>query len=181
MRKQTNFHHPVDTYRDDRFADLIAAHGHAGYGIYWMIIEMLHSQETMQIEYSDKAIRRMAARIGMKQEQFHHLLHDMIYDYDLLEIVDNVPSMGKQGYIRSTITYRKPPKPKAKAETIEVKKTEDTNIGDPLTCEEVMQYVADMEDDGLSPSTGLPAVRDHNNGNDTSAVRQPRQRLEAVG
>jgi hypothetical protein len=44
MRQQTtSFRHPVDIRHDDRIADLIAAHGHAGYGVYWMVLEMLHS------------------------------------------------------------------------------------------------------------------------------------------
>jgi len=116
MRKLTPFRHPIDIRRDDRIVDLIAAHGHAGYGVYWMIVEILHSHEHMQLPYDVKAIRRMAAQVGMKHEEFHNLLQDMIHDFDLFEIADCQPDAGQQGFIRSTITYRKPRKPKQAAE-----------------------------------------------------------------
>jgi hypothetical protein len=175
MRKSTSFRHPVDTRHDDRIALLIADHGPAGYGIYWMIIEMLHNRETMQIEYDKKMIRRMAAQTGMKHEEFHNLLQDMIYDYDLFEIADCVPSMGQQGFIRSTIIYRKPRKPKQAPKATNIKELEDTNTSAHASYQEAIPPLVNQEeDDTCPPSVVFSATSHQQSGTATSAIQQHR-------
>lgn len=102
MRKQTCFRHPIAIRTDERITHLLADYGPAGYGVYWMIIEMLHCRESAQIEYDEKMIKRMAAQTGMQHLQFRQLLHDMIHLYDLLSVNDN--------YLASVLAYRKPRK-----------------------------------------------------------------------
>lgn len=128
MRKQSTFRHPTDIRQDDRIADLIAAHGHTGYGVYWMILEILHSHEDMQVEYDPKLVRRMAAQVGMAHEEFNSLLHDMVFDFDLFEIADCIPDRGQNGFIRSTITYSKLRKPKqSSAMSVDASNTETSS------------------------------------------------------
>jgi hypothetical protein len=104
MRKATGFRHPVDIRSNEKIAALIGEHGPAGYGVYWMIIEMLHREEGMRIEYSEKRIRRMQAQTGMDREAFRRLLQDLIDIYDLLAV--------EEGHLVSAISYRRRSRPK---------------------------------------------------------------------
>lgn len=120
MRKANSFRHPVDGRSNDKIAALIGERGAAGYGAYWMIIEMLHREEDGRIEYSQKRIRRMQAQTGMDRDAFGRLLQDLIDIYELLAVEDACPPNtitcrpGSPGFLVSTIGYRRR-KPKQQA------------------------------------------------------------------
>lgn len=181
MRKQAPFRHPTDLRRDDRIADLIAVHGHAGYGVYWMILEILHSHENMQVPYEVKTIRRMAAQVGMPHKEFHNLLQDMLVDYDLFEIADWQPDTGQQGYIRSTIAFRKPRKAKQTVETNDIKEIEDTSSSAPAPGQEAVPPVVKQEEDDTCPSPADSTAGGYqHNSTDTSPIQQHRRSLRAA-
>jgi hypothetical protein len=108
MAKSSSFRHSVDIRHDERIAALIGNHGATGYGIYWMIVEMLHRREDMRIEYNDTMLRRMSAQLGLKHMEFKVLLQELIELYELFARED--------GYLVSTLVYRKPKKPRQVAE-----------------------------------------------------------------
>lgn len=78
MAKPTSFRHPVLPISDDRIAALIGERGAFGYGLYWMIIETLYREESMQVECCDKQIRRMAAHMCTDLLEFRRLLKELV-------------------------------------------------------------------------------------------------------
>ncbi|RYD58937.1 MAG: DUF4373 domain-containing protein [Sphingobacteriales bacterium] len=102
MGKVRTFRHPVQPLSDDRISILIAERGALGYGAYWMVLEALYREPSMQLPYDETCLRKLSAHTGISLHDFRWLLDDMIEVYGLLVVHDNCLS--------STIAYRKPPK-----------------------------------------------------------------------
>ncbi|RYD57607.1 MAG: DUF4373 domain-containing protein [Sphingobacteriales bacterium] len=149
MARAKNFRHPADARNNEKIAALVGDHGPAGYGAYWMILEILHREEGMCIEYTEKRMKRLGGQIGMEREAFARLLQDMIEIYELLEVAD--------GRLVSAISYtgsRKSPKaiaiePAANDATIESAHIQKQDVEEPAvpspeghTAEELEQHNA---------------------------------------
>jgi hypothetical protein len=88
MPRAINLRHSHLSRTDGRLASLIGDHGPTGYGVYWMIIEMLHSEEFADMKCDDKMVKRMSAQVGIGIFRFRQLLGQLIDLYDLLRMED---------------------------------------------------------------------------------------------
>ncbi|RYY51427.1 MAG: DUF4373 domain-containing protein [Chitinophagaceae bacterium] len=102
MGKIRTFRHPVQPLSNDRISILIAERGALGYGAYWMIIEALHREPSLQLPYTDTQIRKLSAHTGIALREFGQLLQDLVQVYGLLVAAD--------GQLSSPILYRRPRK-----------------------------------------------------------------------
>ncbi|RYD57869.1 MAG: DUF4373 domain-containing protein [Sphingobacteriales bacterium] len=90
MPKAKTLRHATDARTNEKIAALVGDHGPAGYGVYWMIIEMLHSEGGTGIGYNEKRMIRLGGQVGMEREAFALLLKDLIEVYELLVVVDEL-------------------------------------------------------------------------------------------
>ncbi|RYD56252.1 MAG: DUF4373 domain-containing protein [Sphingobacteriales bacterium] len=97
MPRVKTLRHSTDTRHNEKIAALVGDHGPAGYGTYWMILEITHREEGMRIEHSQARMRRLAGQVGMAADAFALLLQDMIEIYELLAVEDN--------HLVSTLSY----------------------------------------------------------------------------
>lgn len=77
------FPHEYDTRSDDKMAPFIMEHGAVGYGIYWIIVELLHKSEDSRIEHKAGIIKRIAATSKVGLTEFEAILKSCL-DYELL-------------------------------------------------------------------------------------------------
>lgn len=77
------FPHEYDTRSDDKMAPFMMEHGAIGYGIYWIIVEMLHKSEDSRIESKASTIKRIAATSKVGLEDFETILKSCL-EYELL-------------------------------------------------------------------------------------------------
>ncbi|RYD58189.1 MAG: DUF4373 domain-containing protein [Sphingobacteriales bacterium] len=97
MPRTRTLRHRTDARHNERIAALVGDHGPAGYGAYWMILEIMHREEGMRIEHSRPRMRRLAAQVGIDATEFARLLQGMIEIYELFAVDEN--------YLVSTIGY----------------------------------------------------------------------------
>lgn len=102
MGKIRTFRHPVQPLADDRISMLIAERGALGYGAYWMIIEALHREPSLQLPNTEIQLRKLAAHTGISLHDFSQLLQDLIEVYGLLAL--------QADCLVSTVQYRRPPR-----------------------------------------------------------------------
>ncbi|RYD56797.1 MAG: DUF4373 domain-containing protein [Sphingobacteriales bacterium] len=130
--------HSTDTRHNEKIAALVGDHGPAGYGAYWMVLEILHREQDMRIEHSKARMLRLAGQVGMVADAFARLLDDMIELFELLEIVD--------GHLVSTLSYTRHSKPRQPAieapePTIDEAPAEQTSAPEPDD-EETKRYLS---------------------------------------
>lgn len=77
------FPHEYDTRSDDKMAPFVMEHGAIGYGIYWIIVELLHKSEDSRIEHKANTIKRIAATSKVGLSEFEAILKSCL-DYELL-------------------------------------------------------------------------------------------------
>lgn len=90
MKRAKTLRHTADIRTNEKIAALIGDHGPAGYGVYWMIMEMIYNEERLGIEYSEQRMKRLGGQVGMAREAFAQLLQDMIEIYELLAVADDL-------------------------------------------------------------------------------------------
>src|SRR4030095_8835380 len=81
------FKHDYFARSSKKLSPLVEEYGFEGYGIYWLIVEILHEEETSEIEYSEKSLRRIC---GKKSDytRFKQISDDCIELYELFQIQD---------------------------------------------------------------------------------------------
>ncbi|RYD58678.1 MAG: DUF4373 domain-containing protein [Sphingobacteriales bacterium] len=127
--------HSTDARQNEKIAALVGDYGPAGYGAYWMILEIMHREEGMRIEHDKARMRRLAGQVGMAADAFAQLLENMIEIYELLAIEDN--------HLVSTLSYTRRSK-QQKPEAIEVS----------TTGEVPMEYLSDEEETKVCLNAG---------------------------
>lgn len=73
------FSHDLSAHQDEKIIDLRMAHGFEGYGIYWMLIELLGGSKDYTMEFNT---RRLAYAHSISED----LLSDIITGYGLFEV-----------------------------------------------------------------------------------------------
>ncbi|RYD59126.1 MAG: DUF4373 domain-containing protein [Sphingobacteriales bacterium] len=97
MPRAKTLRHSTDARHNEKIAALVGDHGPAGYGAYWMILEIMHREDGLHIEHTKARVRRLAGQVGMEANVFAQLLRDMIEIYELLAVEEN--------YLVSTLSY----------------------------------------------------------------------------
>ncbi|RYD56265.1 MAG: DUF4373 domain-containing protein [Sphingobacteriales bacterium] len=131
--------HSSDARHNEKIAALVGDHGPAGYGAYWMILEIMHREQDMRIEHSKARIRRLAGQVGMAADVFAQLLDDMIEIYELLAVED--------GYLTSTLSYTRRAKPQ-KSEANEDPAIGEVPVAQIAQDEEIKAYIRRGYNDG---------------------------------
>ena len=86
MAKETfYFPHDFEPTSDPKIQALIGDYGGLGYGIYWRIIEMLHSDPEHKLPHKKYIILAIAKQMLASVEQIEALLNDCIKSYELLD------------------------------------------------------------------------------------------------
>lgn len=77
------FPHDYNARADEKTAALIADHGVEGYGLYMVLIEMLHEEDSAKIEYSDQKIKRICRPLKIEIDTAKEIIDDCISEYEL--------------------------------------------------------------------------------------------------
>lgn len=89
MPKETYyFPHDYNARNDDKAAALIFNHGATGYGIYWIVAEILHEDEHSRIEFTEKKLKRLADSAKTEYEKFRQVIDDCIERFELFRLED---------------------------------------------------------------------------------------------
>lgn len=78
------FPHDYATTNDPKIQALIGEHGAAGYGIYWRIVEMLHSNEDHILPLKKYIYLAIAKQMLTDAKQIEAILNDCINEYELI-------------------------------------------------------------------------------------------------
>ena len=74
------FSHDVDARNDVKMSQLIQAHGYAGYGLYWAVIELMNQQSDCQLPYD---LQWLAWELHAQPETLEHVLKDFgLFEFD---------------------------------------------------------------------------------------------------
>lgn len=79
------FSHDSNAIIDPKILDMRADYGLEGYGLYWVIIEMLRSQIDYRLEF-DKSTYRAIKTLSNTSIDVQQYIYDCIYEFDLLEL-----------------------------------------------------------------------------------------------
>lgn len=84
MSKETfYFPHDFEPTSDPKIQAMIGTHGGLGYGIFWRIIEMLHSNQDHKLPHKKYIIEAIAKQMLTDAKQIEALLKACIEDYEL--------------------------------------------------------------------------------------------------
>lgn len=75
MAKETYyFSHDYDPLSDPKLLALVGEHGAAGYGIYWRIVEMLHSDDDHKLEHERYIYAAIAKQMSTSREEVESII-----------------------------------------------------------------------------------------------------------
>jgi uncharacterized protein YdaU (DUF1376 family) len=77
------FSHDYNATLDPKIIALLGDYGAVGYGIYWRIIEMLHSENEHKLPLKEYIIRAIAKQMSTSVEQTSAFINDCINVYEL--------------------------------------------------------------------------------------------------
>jgi len=82
------FSHDYNTTLDPKIIALLGDYGAIGYGIYWRIVEMLHSENEHKLPLKEYIYKAIAKQMSTSVEQISTIINDCINVYELF-IKDN--------------------------------------------------------------------------------------------
>ena len=82
------FSHDYNASLDPKIIALIGDYGAVGYGIYWRVVEMLHSENEHKLPLKEYIYRALAKQMVTSVEQISTIINDCINVYELF-IKDN--------------------------------------------------------------------------------------------
>lgn len=85
MKDAYYFSHDSNARHDPAMAALTLAHGMQGYGMYWMIVEMLREQASYKLPMKSYIYAALAKDMMCTPEQVEEFIKDCIEEYDLFE------------------------------------------------------------------------------------------------
>lgn len=78
------FSHDFNATNDPKLQALVGEYGAIGYGIYWRIVEMLHSDETHALPLKKYIYLALAKQMLTSVEQVEAIIKDCINDFELI-------------------------------------------------------------------------------------------------
>lgn len=85
MKKVAYFSHDADARRDPKMTALIGRYGMAGYGSFWVIIELLREQEEYRLPHKPWAYQAIAAELKTEIEKTKEFIQDLIKNFELFK------------------------------------------------------------------------------------------------
>lgn len=85
MKETYYFAHDYNPTSDPKIQALIGEHGAAGYGIYWRIVEMLHEDDSHELELKPYMYIALAKQLSTSVEQVRTLVEQCVNVYELFE------------------------------------------------------------------------------------------------
>lgn len=80
------FRHDADARLDPKVRALCRAHGPAGYGVWWAVVEMLCDSSTHSLNLKPYNVQAIADDVYCEPEFVEHVLNDCIHVFDLFTI-----------------------------------------------------------------------------------------------
>ena len=77
------FSHDYNTTLDPKIIALLGDYGAIGYGIYWRIVEMLHSENEHKLPLKEYIYKAIAKQMSTSVEQISTIINDCINVYEL--------------------------------------------------------------------------------------------------
>lgn len=85
MKKVPYFSHDADARRDPKIVALIAKHGLAGYGAFWVIIEILREQEKYSLPCKEFAYTAIGSEIAKPAAEAKNFVNALVKEFELLQ------------------------------------------------------------------------------------------------
>jgi len=79
------FQHDYNPFEDIRFEALVANHGVIGYGIFWRLIEMLHTSADHLLAFDDCVYESVSGKLSVPTNQVKIIIEDCIKKYHLFQ------------------------------------------------------------------------------------------------
>jgi len=79
------FSHDTNARHDPKCSALISEYGTEGYGVFWIMIEILAEQEGYKLKKFNKLYDGLARQMGIDIEQTRSMVEALIHDYELLD------------------------------------------------------------------------------------------------
>jgi hypothetical protein len=85
MKDAYYFPHDSNARHDPKILEMRAAYGAKGYGLFWMIIEILRDQEAYRIKVKDNFYAGLALDLNADKEEIKQFITDCMNEFELLE------------------------------------------------------------------------------------------------
>ena len=72
------FQHDYDSASDPKMTCLLSEHGGVGYGLYWLIVELLHKEPTHVIQKKPYLIRGLSLQMKVDEQLTRQIIDDCI-------------------------------------------------------------------------------------------------------
>ena len=83
--KELYFSHDYNPTNDPKIVCLLGEYGGLGYGLYWRIVEMLHSEETHKLPLKKFIFLSLAQQMRTDVEQIRTIVERMLNDFELFK------------------------------------------------------------------------------------------------
>ena len=85
MKETYYFPHEFNSINDIKIVAMLSDYGGAGYGYFWAIIELLHTEETHKLPLKKYIYLALAKQMVTNAEQIEKFIHSCINDYELFK------------------------------------------------------------------------------------------------
>jgi len=79
------FPHDYAPFDDIKFEAFVIKHGVTGYGVFWRLVEMLHSNADHLLELEPYVYTSVGARLSVSAQQVESIIEDCISKYQLFQ------------------------------------------------------------------------------------------------
>jgi len=83
MKDSFYFSHDFEPTNDPKISAMISVYGPAGYGLYWRIVEMLHSESTHSIKFKEYVYMAIAKQMATDAAHVKSFIEDCINRFEL--------------------------------------------------------------------------------------------------
>lgn len=84
MKEAYYFSHDANARHDPKCSALIADYGMEGYGVFWMLIEIMAEQRDYKLEKFPKLYEGLARQMRLEADRVRSIIEAMLHDYELL-------------------------------------------------------------------------------------------------
>lgn len=89
MKEKFYFPHDYEASNDPKLMALLSLHGGIGYGVYWRVVEMLHSEENHKLPLKEYLYIALAEQMKISSEQVQIIIQTCIEKCELYEGDEN--------------------------------------------------------------------------------------------
>ncbi|MFC0188210.1 DUF4373 domain-containing protein [Fictibacillus aquaticus] len=110
MKEAFYFSHDSNARHDPKISAMRSVYGTEGYGMYWMLIEILREQEDFKLKKGKHLFNALAMQMQCKSDFAQKFVEDCIHEFDLLvEDDENIWSLSliKRMELKETISEKR--------------------------------------------------------------------------